>query len=60
MREYPKLFPRPNFNTVPQGKGYDFRQQRQPAPQRNQPAKGGNDMSRMTDAQLRALIARGQ
>jgi hypothetical protein len=25
-----------------------------------QPAKGGNDVSRMTDAQLRALIARGQ
>ena len=41
MREYPKLFPRPNFSTVPQGKGYDFRQQRQPAPRSSQPAKGG-------------------
>ena len=29
MQEYPKLFPRPNFSTIPQGKGYDFRQQRQ-------------------------------
>lgn len=29
MREYPKLFPRPNFSKIPQGKGYDFRQQRQ-------------------------------
>ena len=36
------------------------RSQRQPAPRSSQPAKGGNDMSRMTDAQLRALIARGQ
>jgi hypothetical protein len=29
MREYPRLFPRPNFGKVPKGKGYDFRQQRQ-------------------------------
>ena len=29
MTQYPKLFPRPNFNTIPQGKGYDFWQQRQ-------------------------------
>ena len=36
------------------------RSQRKAPAQRNQPAKGGNDMSRMTDAQLRALIARGQ
>lgn len=35
------------------------RTQRKPAGS-NRPAKGGNDMSRMTDAQLRALIARGQ
>jgi hypothetical protein len=59
VREYPKLFPRPNFSKVPQGKGYDFRQQRQGVTP-SQPAKGGNDMSRMTDDQLRALIARGQ
>lgn len=43
MREYPKLFPRPNFNTVPQGKGYDFRQQRQGG--QGQPAKGGSAQS---------------
>lgn len=44
MTQYPKLFPRPNFNTIPQGKGYDFRQQRQrQQPQRqNQPARPGN------------------
>jgi hypothetical protein len=29
MREYPKMFPRPNFSKVPHGKSYDFRQQRQ-------------------------------
>lgn len=59
MTQYPKLFPRPNFSKVPQGKGYDFRQQRQgSAP--SQPARGGDDMSRMSDAELRALIARGQ
>lgn len=41
MREYPKLFPRPNFGKVPQGKGYDFRQQRQAPARQGQPAKTG-------------------
>jgi hypothetical protein len=29
MAEYPKRFPKPNFGKIAQGKGYDFRQQRQ-------------------------------
>lgn len=43
MSEYPKRFPRPNFGKVPQGKGYDFRQQRQnqPAKRPTQPVQGG-------------------
>ena len=43
MREYPKLFPRPNFNTVPQGKGYDFRQQRSGSQMPSQPANRGRN-----------------
>ena len=43
MREYPKLFPRPNFGKVPQGKGYDFRQQRSGGQMPSQPAKGGRN-----------------
>lgn len=45
MSEYPKRFPKPNFGKVAQGKGYDFRQQRQPAPRPIQPAKGGSAQS---------------
>ena len=41
MTQYPKLFPRPNFSKVPQGKGYDFRQQRQAPARQGQPAKTG-------------------
>jgi hypothetical protein len=55
--------PRPDFGGAygPQARG-GYRPPRQPAksPQTRGPAKGGNDMSRMTDDQLRALIARGQ
>lgn len=43
MREYPKLFPRPNFGRVPQGKGYDFRQQRSGGQMPSQPANRGRN-----------------
>lgn len=45
LQEYPRRFPRPNFGAIPQGKGYDFRQQRQgSAPsQPNNVARPKND-----------------
>jgi len=58
MAEYPKRFPKPNFGKIAQGKGYDFRQQRQGG--QGEPAKAGGEFSRMTDAELQAIIARGQ